>query len=102
MKELVKKQKQAICIIHNVAYNAHTESLFKKSSILPLPLIAEFFQIQFMHHYKFNLLPIYFNNTWISNLERSRGAGDIEQIMLRNDENIMYLLLVLLLLVINL
>jgi hypothetical protein len=85
IKELVKKQKQAIRIIHNAAYNAHTESLFKKSSILPLPLLAEFFKIQFMHHYKFNLLPISFNNTWISNLERRR-RGDIEQFMLRNDE----------------
>jgi hypothetical protein len=26
--DLVKKQKYAICLIHNAAYNSHTENLF--------------------------------------------------------------------------
>jgi hypothetical protein len=70
LKELAQKQKIAIRLIHNSAYNAHTESLFKASSILPLNYLAEFFKLQFMHNYTFKNLPISYLNTWPTNAER--------------------------------
>jgi hypothetical protein len=69
-RELVTKQKIALRIIHNSSYNAHTESLFKTSAILPLHLLADFFKLQFMHQHKFRHLPASFNNTWTTNAER--------------------------------
>ncbi len=38
----------AIRPICDAAYNAHTEPLFKKSAILPLPYLCEYFKVQFM------------------------------------------------------
>jgi hypothetical protein len=67
---LVKKQKAAIRLIHNSAYNAHTESLFKSSAILPLNHLIEFFRIQFMHQFVNNYLPLSFTNMWTTNAER--------------------------------
>ncbi len=80
------KQKLAISVIHNAAYNAHTESLFKKSSILPLPLLADFFKIQFMLSYNFNLLSSSFSNTWTTNFDRRRREN-LDQPMLCNDSD---------------
>ncbi len=74
--------------------------MVKKSSILPLPLLAEFFKIQFMHRYKFSILPMSFNNTWISNLKEG-GGGTSNRLCCATMKNTMYPLLVLLLLVIN-
>jgi hypothetical protein len=71
---LAKKQKAAIRLIHNVPYNAHTESLFKSSAILPLNFLIEFFKIQFMHQFVNNYLPSSFANTWITNAERRDEA----------------------------
>ncbi len=78
INELVIKQKFALRIIHNSSYNAHTESLFKISAILPLPLLANYFKLQFKYHFKLqfkylhkcNHLPLSFQDTWISNTER--------------------------------
>jgi hypothetical protein len=67
---LAKKQKAAIRLIHNSAYNAHTESLFKISAILPLNHLIEFFRIQFMHQFVNNYLPLSFANMWTTNAER--------------------------------
>ncbi len=44
-KELSSKQKIAIRLIHRVPYNAHTESLFKKSAVLPLDSLIEYFKL---------------------------------------------------------
>jgi hypothetical protein len=74
----------AIRIIHNGKYNAHTESLFKKSSILPLLSLAEFFKIQFMHQHYFKQLPASFGSTWSTNTER-RDA--VHHIALQNEED---------------
>jgi hypothetical protein len=74
LKELVTKQKMTICIIHNSSYNAHTESLFKTSEILPLLLLADFFKLQFMYLHKFAHLPVSFRDMWISNAERTMDA----------------------------
>jgi hypothetical protein len=84
LNELVVKQKQAIRVIHNSSYNAHTESLFKASKILPLPLLADFFKLQFMHQHKYNTLPVSFRDTWITNSERREDA---DAPVLRNEDD---------------
>jgi hypothetical protein len=45
---LLIKQKAAIRIINSQSYNAHTESLFKKSSVLPLTSLIKYFSFKFM------------------------------------------------------
>ena len=47
INDLFKLQKSAICIICNVNQNSHTEPLFKREDILPLP--------DLIHFLKFNL-----------------------------------------------
>jgi hypothetical protein len=74
----------AIRIIHNSKYNAHTESLFKASSILPFPSLADLFKIQFMHQYKFKFLPHSFSNTWLTNSQRNE---DNNFPVLRNEDD---------------
>jgi hypothetical protein len=59
-------QKSTIRIISLSAYNAHTEPLFKKLSILPFVHLTEFFRIQFMQRYINDFLPISFRNMWTS------------------------------------
>ncbi len=48
LKPLIIKQKMALRIMNDAAYNAHIEPLFKSCSILPLKNLAEYFKIQFM------------------------------------------------------
>ncbi len=67
INSLFKLQKRAIRIIHNFKYNAHTESFFKKSNILPLPKAIEFFKLQFMQQYAQGFLPDAFNLVWTTN-----------------------------------
>ena len=64
LNEIHMKQKQAIRIITNSKYNAHTEPLFKESKILPLPDLIHFSKLQFMHNFKHHLLPTSFTNMW--------------------------------------
>ena len=71
-------------LIHNAPYNAHTESLFKSSSILPLNSLIEFFKIQFMHQLVNNRLPTSFANSWITNSERREEYGGP---VLRNEDD---------------
>ncbi len=70
INHLFKLQKKAIRIIHNLPYNGHTESFFKISNILPLPSLIEFFKLQFMQNYSQGLLPVSFNNLWVTNATR--------------------------------
>jgi hypothetical protein len=70
LKNLEKKQKDAIRIVTHSPYNAHTEPLFKKLNILPLQQLIQYFKIQFMQQYKFKHLPSAFENEWFSNEER--------------------------------
>ena len=67
---LVSKQKIAIRLICGAKYNSHTEPLFKISRILPLPLLIEFFKLQFMLGFLNNLLPSSFDNMWTVNAAR--------------------------------
>ena len=78
-------QKRALRIINNAAYNSHTESLFKKCKILPLPKLIEFFKLQFMQQYVQGFLPALFNDTWITQ-EARRVAAEVAY-LLRNNEN---------------
>ena len=55
---LILKQKNAIRLVCNSKYNAHTEPLFKQMSILPLPKLVTYFNLQLMHRYTINELPI--------------------------------------------
>lgn len=68
-------QKNAIRIINQANYNAHTEPLFKISNILPLPTLSEFFKIQFIHKFLNNELPRSFESMWSTNAERVPGGN---------------------------
>ena len=46
-----------------VTVNVHTEPLFKKSKILPLPSLVQFFKLQNMHQFTLNALPQSFSST---------------------------------------
>lgn len=80
-------QKKAIRIIMNVPFNAHTESLFKKLNILPLPSLIEFFKLQFMQQFSQGLLPKIFTNTWTTIEARSLNLN-LHNYPLRNSDNL--------------
>jgi hypothetical protein len=84
VKQLFIKQKNAIRVISNSSYNAHTEPLFKKLKILPLPSLIDFFKLQFMQQFSQGFLPSSFNETWTSNAIRNEGT---DHIVLRSNEN---------------
>ena len=84
--KIFKLQKRAICIINGAKYNSHTESLFKKCKILPLPSLIEYFKIQFMQQYVRGHLPVSFNEVWISQ-EARRQIENVEY-LLRNSKNL--------------
>jgi hypothetical protein len=85
LKPIFIKQKQAIRILSNAKYNAHTEPLFKNLRILPFPKLCLFFKVQFMQQFTQKFLPAIFNNTWVTNSIRRAGQNHVE---LRNDENL--------------
>jgi hypothetical protein len=86
INSLFIEQKAAICIINLKSYNAHTESLFKSSAILPLPTLIDYFKLQFMHHFSYNHLPASFNNMWTTNA-RHQLVLDQNPHELRNGED---------------
>ena len=65
INDLFKLQKTAIGIISNVNYNFHTEPLFKREDILPLPDLINFLKVQFMQRFSQNFLPASFDQVWI-------------------------------------
>jgi len=83
MKSILLKRKNAVRIISNSKYNAHTEPLFKNLRIIPFTDLIEFFKVQFMHSFKNDFLPSSFQNTWVTNRIRRDGQAEIE---LRNDD----------------
>jgi hypothetical protein len=86
--DLVIKQKNAIRIISLAKYNAHTESLFKKQQILPLPDLVKFFKLQFVHRFVHGYLPSSLSNMWITIGEkRNRDQEDVGA-SLRNDNDL--------------
>jgi len=64
---IYRLQKSAIRIINGAKYNAHTELLFKKSNVLPLPLLRDYFALDFMQQKYQNLLPEKFDNQFPTN-----------------------------------
>ena len=83
LNTLFLKQKIAIRIINSVSYNAHTEPLFKKSGILPLETLVEFFNLKFFHNFIHNELPISFANLWMRNEDRRNE----DRMNLRNNQD---------------
>lgn len=79
--KLYKLQKAAIRVITNSKFNAHTEPLFKKLNILPLPLLHDYFCLDFMQQKHQNFLPTVFKSLFLTNREQ-RNNPDRE---LRND-----------------
>jgi hypothetical protein len=82
--DLVRKQKAAIRIITGSGFFAHTEPLFKKLNILPLPSLIDYFKLQFMQQYVQGFLPASFNNTWVTNEAR---RAETVAMTLRNHNN---------------
>ena len=85
LKPLILKQKMAIRTLCDAAYNAHTEPLFKKSAILPLPYLCEYFKVQFMQKFTQGFLPSSFNEVWVTNAIR---RADQDHVELRNDSDL--------------
>lgn len=86
LKPLLSKQKMAIRLINSAKYNSHTEPLFKKSNILPLPKLIQYFNIKFMQEYKNNFLPAAFNNYWPLNSDLRAHNPDRRE--LRDDSDL--------------
>jgi hypothetical protein len=71
LEKLIIKQKQAMRIICNATYRAHTSTLFKQLKILPVEKLLQFSNVKLMHSFHFKLLPISFANSWMTNIERN-------------------------------
>ena len=69
VNDIFKMQKKAIRIVAGMSYNSHTEPLFKKLQVRPLPDLIKYTKIQFMHRFKQGFLPSSFNDTWTTNAE---------------------------------
>ncbi|MBY0379860.1 MAG: reverse transcriptase family protein, partial [Burkholderiales bacterium] len=88
LSHLFTKQKAAIRIITNSAYNAHTEPLFKSLSILPLTSLILVSNLKFFHSYVYNYLPSSFTNTWLTTIEQRQNDGLIHLLYnLRNNDD---------------
>jgi len=85
LTDLFKLQKSAIRIVCNVNYNSHTEPLFKREEILPLPDLVNFFKLQFIQRFSHGFLPTSFNHIWARNVIRNIGENDIQ---LRNNDQL--------------
>ena len=85
INEIYKMQKNAIRIVAGKAFNAHTEPLFKKLQILPLPDLITFSKIQFMQRFTQGFQPVSFNETWVRNAVRNIGENEIQ---LRNRDHL--------------
>ena len=78
VNDIFKMQKKAIRIVAGMSYNSHTEPLFKKLQVLPLPDLITYTKIQFMQRFKQGFLPSSFDDTWVSNAIRNIGENDIQ------------------------
>jgi len=85
INDLFKLQKNAVRTICNAKYNSHTEPLFKKEEILPLPDLITYFKLQFMQRFTQKFLPSSFDRVWVRNSIRNIGENKIQ---LRNDNRL--------------
>ncbi len=79
-------QKSAIRLISHAKYNAHTEPLFKRNQILPLPDLITFYKLQTMHRYTVNQVPESMHGMWPRAIERNIGENEIQ---LRNNTGLL-------------
>jgi hypothetical protein len=70
LKQIEKKQKEAIRVICNAGYREHTAPLFARLKILPIDQLIELSVMKFMHSFYHNLLPFSFNEMWLTNRNR--------------------------------
>ena len=63
-ESILKLQKKAVRIITSAKYNAHTEPIFKKLSILNIHDLFSLCQLKFYHNYLNKLLPHHFINMY--------------------------------------
>ncbi len=82
----------AIRIVHDAAYNSHTEPLFKNAGVLPLSSLIEFFILQFVQRFVQGFIPISFNNTWITNAVRREDDYQLVKLCYVMMQICMYLL----------
>jgi len=78
------KQKTAVRIISQSAYNAHTEPLFKKMGILPFFNLIEMSNLKIMHSFANDFLHVSFSDTWSLNGTRQQ---DFNTPQLRNEDD---------------
>lgn len=69
ISELLICQKKSIRVITNSKWNAHTQSLFYKTRILPLDKLNDLQVACFMYRSVHNMLPQYFCNMFVANAE---------------------------------
>ena len=81
LKRISIKQKEAIRLICNSNYRAHTKDLFLKQKILPFEKQILIERQKFMHKYHHKKQPLSFNGLWITNAERNPDT------VLRNANN---------------
>ena len=82
LEKIRLKQKEAIRIITNSGYRAHTQPLFANMSILPFDQLVKYHQLKFMHNFHFRKLPFSFAEMWTTNRARNpllnlRNADDL-------------------------
>ena len=70
INKILLKQKEAVRIICNENYRAHTAPLFERTKILPISKLIELAKLKFMHRYVNDQLPLSFAETWITNRQR--------------------------------
>ena len=71
MQKIRVKQKEAVRIVCNAPYRAHTAPLFKQLCILPIDDLMKYSALKFMHNFVHHKLPFSFNETWITNRQRN-------------------------------
>jgi len=69
LNRICKLQKKAIRLVNNSSFNAHTEPIFKKLSILNVNHVIELEQAKYMYKFKNNLLPAKLNQFLIRGSE---------------------------------
>lgn len=82
---IVKKQKDAIRLISNSRYNAHTQPLFKTHEILPFNDLCDYFKIKLGQNILQKTVPASLRSMLETNLDRRQNQGDNNNIHLRND-----------------
>jgi hypothetical protein len=91
LKQLITKQKMAIRTITGAKFNAHSEPLFKKLNILPLPQLIILQRTEFMYNYVHHELPAALSASWPTVQERRDTENEnlvVPNRTLRNDNTL--------------